>query len=157
MIKVAWLIISLWLFSLIACAEDVKYTREECIVRINIDWSGMVSDDKESSIRRVTDAIRKAPDMGFNKIPASSAIQGSDRQFIYYQYKNGCDRRIENTEKLLDYVRKNIADLPSMKVDLGHFKPGVHTIRSSGPWWKDREESVGKRVLIDDQEYIKVE
>lgn len=37
----------------------------------------------ESAISVITDAIRKAPDMSFNQIPASSAIQGNSREFIY--------------------------------------------------------------------------
>ncbi|MCU5783434.1 hypothetical protein MA04_02734 [Alcanivorax balearicus MACL04] len=151
------LIIFFLLFGTIACAEGAKYTREECIVRINIDWGDASLNSKEATIRTITDAIRKAPDMGFNKTPASSAIQGNAREFIYYQYKDDCENRIENTKKLLRYVRDNITDLPPLEVDSGSFRPGVDTIRSSGPWWKDRETPVGERVIIDDKEYIEVE
>jgi hypothetical protein len=133
------LILLFLLFSLglAACAKEAKYTREECIVRVNIDWSNTPSDNKENLIRTITDAIRKAPDMGFNKVPANSAIQGDNREFIYYQYKDDCENRLENTKKLLVYIRKNTSGLPPLDVDLGHFKPSVDTIRASGPWWKD--------------------
>ena len=150
------LVIFFLLFGLIACADKAKYTREECIARINIDWGDIPSNSKETTIRAITDAIRKAPDMGFNKIPASSAIQGSAREFIYYQYKSDCENRVENTEKLLSYVRVNITGLPSLEVDAGSFKPGVDTIRSSGPWWKDRETPIGEHVIIDGKEFIEV-
>lgn len=151
------LLILLLLLGPTACAEEAKYIREECIVRINIDWSNTPSTNKEDLIGAITDAIRKAPNMGFNKVPASSAIQGSNREFIYYQYKDDCENRLENTEKLLIYISKNVTGLPPLEVDSGQFKPGVDTIRSSGPWWKDRDEPVGKRVIIDGKEYIDVE
>jgi len=122
---------------LTSCYEETKYTREQCIVRINIDWSNTQLNNKEYMIEEITDTIRKAPNMGFNKIPASSAIQGNDREFIYYQYKYDCENRIENTEKLLRYVQENVANLPPMEVDSRNFKPSVGTIRSSGPWWKN--------------------
>lgn len=144
------------LFGSIACTDEGQYARAECIVRINIDWSDTPLNIREAKIRVITNTIRTAPDMGFNKIPASSAIQGDAREFIYYQYKDDCENRIENSEKLLSYVRANITDLPSLEVDSGSFEPGVDTIRSSGPWWKDRENPVGERIIIDGKEYIEV-
>ena len=66
-------------------AKKANYTREEGIVRINVDWGDAPSSSKEAAISVITDAIRKAPDMIFNQIPASSAIQGNSREFIYYQ------------------------------------------------------------------------
>ena len=158
MIKFISLIL-LFTWTLSACAESPKYSREQCIVRVNIEWADTSPNDKETMIRLITDSIRKAPDMGFNKVPASSAIQGENREFIYYQHEDDCENRISNMEKLLSYVREDNSNLilPVIMVDLGGFKPGVETIRVSGPNWKDREEPVGKRVVIDGKEYIKVE
>lgn len=155
MIRSILVIFSL-LFSLVSCAEEAKYTREECIVRINIDWADFSEDRKESMIRAITNAIRTAPDMGFNRIQASSAIQGSAREFIYYQYKYDCERKIINTKKILSYVRDSVEGLPELDVDPRSFKPNVDTIRSSGPWWKDEEKPIGNKVNIDGQEFIEV-
>lgn len=98
--------------SLAACSDKPKYSREECIVRVNIDWSSTSSSEKENQIRRITDATRNAPDLGCNEVPASSAIQGESREFIYYQYKHDCENRLENTRQLLRYVQRQTNGLP---------------------------------------------
>lgn len=147
-----------WVLS--ACAESPKpkYTREECIVRVNIEWGDTTANQKESMIRLITGSIRKAPNMGFNKIPASSAIQGSNREFIYYQHEDDCENRISNMERLLSHIRENARaeSLPMMRVDPRRFKPGVETIRVSGPNWVDREKPIGNPVIIDGKKYIEV-
>ena len=58
---------------------------------------------------------------------------------------------------MLNYIRANNIGLPLLKVDTGSFKPSADTIRSSGPLWKDREIPVGKRIMIDNKEYIEIE
>lgn len=151
-------LIVLFTWSLSACAEGPKYSREQCIVRMNIEWGNISPNDKEKMIRLITDSIRKASDMGFARDPGGSTIQGENREFIYYQYRDDCENRISNMERLLSRVREATSEsLPMMSVDPRSFEPSVDTIRSSGPWWKDREKPVGKRVTIDGKEYIKVE
>lgn len=125
------------LISQVACSNEPLYSRDDCIARVNIDWSRTFPDDKERMINQIMDAIRKAPDMGFNKTPPSSAVQGDARQFIYYQYEKDCANRLENTEKLLHYVRESLDNHPPLKADSGSYSPGTDTIRVSGPWWKD--------------------
>ena len=126
--------------SVSACADLPRYKRSDCIVRINVEWpSGMNEETKEDSIRSIADAVRKAPDLGFNRIQPSSAIQGDKRQFVYYQFKDDCEHRIENAETLLSHVRRELGNQPSLTVDPGSFEPGVDTIRSSGPWWLNQE------------------
>lgn len=149
----------LYALTLSACADSAKYSREQCIVRVNIEWAKISSNDKESMVRLITDSIRQAPDMGFNKIPASSTIQGKNREFIYYQHEDDCQNRILNMERLLSYVQESVNNvaLPNMSVDPGSFKPGVDTIRLSGPNWKDREKPVGKRITVNGKDYIKVD
>jgi hypothetical protein len=136
MIKIN-LIFLLIIFSSFSCAEKTKYTREECIVRVNINWEGVPLGDKESLIKSLMDTVKSAPDMGFNKTPASSAVQGEDREFIYYQHKYDCENRIINMENLIKYSSKHIAGLPTVEVDRGNFLPGPYTIRVKGPSWVD--------------------
>lgn len=151
-------LILLFIWSLSACAESSKYSRAQCIVRMNIEWGDISPNDKEEMIRLIADSIRKASDMGFGSDPGGSTIQGESREFIYYQYRDDCENRISNMEQLLSHVREAASEsLPTMSVDPRSFEPGVDTIRSSGSWWKDREEPIGKRVVIDGKEYIKVE
>lgn len=148
---------SLWM--LFACVNEPKYTRDQCIVRVNIEWKEISADEKERMIRLIANTIKKASDMGIAKDPGGSAIKGENRQFIYYQYRDDCENRISNMEQMLSHVREMISEpsLPSMFVDPGSFEPGVDTIRSSGSWWKDGEKPVAKRVIIDGKEYLKVE
>ena len=147
------------LFGMQACADSPQYTREQCIVRVNIDWREISPDEKESSIRLITKLINEAPLMGYGVDPGGSTIQGENREFIFYQYRSDCEARHSNMERTLTYVRANanLDALPLLSVDPRKFKPGVNTIRSSGKWWSDQDKPAGKRVVIDGKEYMKVE
>ncbi|MCE2391696.1 MAG: hypothetical protein J4G09_09475 [Proteobacteria bacterium] len=90
-----------------ACVEEPKYNREQCIVRVNIEWENMSDAHKENIIVIITNAIRSAPDMDFNRIPPGFSVKGTDREFIYYQHEFDCENRLANMEKLLSYVRSN--------------------------------------------------
>jgi hypothetical protein len=147
-----WLVIFSFLFVLSTCADDApKYTRAECIVRVNIDWSGTPANGKETLINWITDQIGYVPDMGFNRIQPGFSIKGKNRQFIYYQHKYDCENRHQNMTKLLDYVRgrRTELSLPQMEVDSGSFQPGPETMRSSGPWWVDHEKPGINGVRVD--------
>lgn len=132
------LIIFTIVITMISCGVDHegKYTREQCIFRVNIKWD-KYEGDKEMAIRRVMDNFRAAPDMGFNKVPPSAAVQGKNRQYIYYQLTDGCENRIENARKLLSFVLTSREKMPALELDSGSFSPGVDTIRVTGEWWRD--------------------
>ena len=126
--------------TLAACANEPQYYRTECIVRVNIDWS-TTNGDKRQLINQISDAFAKAPKMGFNEIPPSSAVQGDMHQFLFFQHKRDCENRVSNTEELLKYVHRTVQGSPHMEVDKGMFQPGVNTIRVSGKWWIDSDPS----------------
>lgn len=154
--------LAMWVLTLTlsvsACGDLPKYKRSDCIVRINIEWRNDINEEaKEHTIRSITDVIRTAPDLGFNRSPPSSAIQGNERQFIYYQFKDDCENRLENARLLLSHVRRMLENPPPLEVDSRSFLPGLDTIRSSGPWWIDQEEPMGRKVEIDGEEKLIVE
>lgn len=125
---------------LAACADEPQYHRADWIVRVNIDWS-TTNGDKRQLINHIADAFAKAPKMGFNEIPPSSAVQGDKDQFLFFQYNRDCENRVSNTEKLLEYVHRTVQGSPDMEVDKGTFQPGVDTIRVSGKSWIDSDPS----------------
>ncbi|EKE81447.1 hypothetical protein [Idiomarina xiamenensis] len=131
---------TLFLFFLIglnSCGTDARYTRSECIVRVNIDWTGTPLGKKEELIESITKAIRNAPNMGSNKVPMDFTIQGQSREYIYYQYSTDCENRFENTEALLEFARERVKSPPYLSVDKNNYEPGSDTIRVSGPSWID--------------------
>lgn len=126
--------------ALTACAEKSQYYRSECIVRVNVDWTTS-NGDKNQLLQQIFDVYPNAPELRFNRAPPSSAVQGDMDQFLYFQYKYDCEKRISNTKSLLEYVRENVKGLPEMEVDTGDFHPGSDTIRASGKWWIDGDAS----------------
>lgn len=73
------------LIALIANASyGADFYREECISRVEFIWNKVPDYDKENLIRKISKNILMAPNMGFNKIPPSVAIQGHNREYIFY-------------------------------------------------------------------------
>lgn len=131
-------------FTLLGCGqEEEKYYRADCIVRINIDWSGY---DIERRIRVQNDVFMEAAfayhqTLGFDS-PVSgpnASFKGEQREYYYLQFKGMCDRRYEFGENIITYFEDNFDDVPPMEVDTGRFEPGRDTIESWGPSWIDGE------------------
>ena len=150
--------ICLMVISLASCAQETKpeYMREQCIVRINIKWENFTG-ERNLMLESIMDAIKAAPDMGFNRIPPSSAVQGDRRQYIYYQFKFDCENKINNAKKLVKEVEKSIGINKLINVDANSYKPGPDTIRVTGKWWVDGKSKFDNAVETDGESFINVE
>ena len=143
-------------FLLYGCSQGPKYYREDCIVRINFDWTGMTPGEKYAALNSFAKIYPKAPKKSYNEIPPSSAVQGENDEYLYLQYKFDCENRIPNTEDLVAYVKTQIASSPNIEVDTGRFKPSIDTILSSGSNWIDSDPPIGEPIEIDGKKYIEV-
>ncbi|MGS2744594.1 hypothetical protein ACU6TU_13520 [Halomonas sp. LS-001] len=129
-------------FTLLGCGqEEEKYYRADCIVRINIDWSGY---DVERRIRVQNDVFMEAAyayhkTLGFSSpIPGpSSSFKGKGRKFYYLQFAGMCDQRYEFAENIITYFEEHFNDVPPMEVDPERFEPGRNTITVHGDSWID--------------------
>lgn len=141
-----------------SCSQSTStlYSRKECIIRMNIDWQ-KYGGDREIMLERITRSARTARDMGFNKIPAGSSIQGDERQYIYYQFKFDCENRINNGKKLILEIEKSIGIKNLITVDPRSFEPSANTIRNTGKWWKDGKDMFEDTINVDGKNYIRVD
>ncbi|WP_445009866.1 hypothetical protein [Vreelandella stevensii] len=130
--------------TLLGCSKkEDKYYRVDCIVRINIDWSGYSTERRLAVQNHVFPETAHAyhETLGFESpVPSpGGGIRGEQREFYYLQFKGLCDRRYEFAENIIDYFKVNFDDVPPMAVDPGTFEPSRDTIESYGPWWVDGE------------------
>lgn len=130
--------------ALLGCGqEEDKYYRADCIVRINIDWSGYSSERRrqvhEEVLFETANVYHKI--LGFDSpVPGpGGSLRGEDNEFAYLQFAGMCDKRYEFAERIITYFEDNFDDVPPMEVDPGTFEPGRDTIESYGPWWIDGE------------------
>ncbi|MDQ7727219.1 hypothetical protein [Halomonas sp. SpR8] len=129
---------------LLGCSqEEDKYYRADCIVRINIDWSGYYMERRLAVQNRVLPEAARAyhETLGFDSPVAgpSGSVKGEGREYYYLQFSGMCDRRYEFAENIITYFEDNFDDVPPMEVDPGRFEPGRDTIEVYGDSWIDGE------------------
>jgi hypothetical protein len=122
-------------------SANTRYSREDCIVEISVDmhnqsqgsWIGL----QEKILKIFTgtkddDKFNLAAGMVFSR----EIIQG--RGYIYIQYMNKCEQRIQLTHYLFDkQFSKEILGFPNYVIESKHVKPGPNTINMSGPYWQN--------------------
>ncbi|MFP1681575.1 hypothetical protein ACLD0W_03635 [Alloalcanivorax sp. C16-1] len=118
----------------LAHAMENKPARSDCIFRVDLDWSGFRG-DKQDALKALVKSVAQAPDMGFNRVPPSAAVQGNDQQYLYFQLTDGCGpQRLDSAKKLLAHVDRD--GLPPFTLNTASFSPGVDTIQLQGQWWR---------------------
>lgn len=121
------------------CADDIDPSRSECITRIEFKWSKQSAEDKAKIIANFGDEFTKQhlKNNHKNAIPPSSAIQGDKQQYIYLQYTQECDDKVDRSKLIVNEVREVISDLPEILFTEETFEPRRNTILVSGPYWRD--------------------
>lgn len=132
----------LFIIALFGCSqEEERYYRADCIVRINIDWSGYDADRRLKIQNRVLPeaAFAYHKTLGFNSPVSgpSASIKGEGSEYYYLQFAGMCDQRYEFAKNIITYFEDNFDDVPPMEVDPGRFEPGRNTITVHGDSWID--------------------
>ena len=118
----------------LAHATETKPARSDCIFRVALDWSEFAG-NKQDALKTLITSVGQAPDMGFNQVPPSAAVQGNDQQHLYFQLTDGCGpQRLDSAKKLLAHVDRD--GLPPFNLNTASFSPGLETIQVQGPWWR---------------------
>ncbi|GAA0852411.1 hypothetical protein [Aliiglaciecola litoralis] len=129
------------LFSIIAfsgCNAAEKYTASDCITRIQFHWGDESGRDKATIISAfMDDFIKQYTSEADSELPPpSTSVQGSDREFIFLQYTENCDAKIETTKSIVDQIIKGTISYPRVSFTEESFEPSDSTIMITGPYWK---------------------
>ncbi len=91
----------------LAHATETKPARSDCIFRVDLDWSEFAG-NKQDALKTLVKSVAQTPDMGFNQVPPSAAVQGDDQQYLYFQLTDGCGpQRLDSAKKLLVHVDRD--------------------------------------------------
>ncbi len=121
------------------CTDNIAPSRSECITRIELKWSEQSAEDRAKIISNFGDEFTRqyVKNNHKNAIPPSSAIQGDKQQYIYLQYTQGCNNKVDTSKLLVNQVREVVSDLPQIVFTEKAFEPDINTILVSGKYWRD--------------------
>jgi len=121
------------------CADNITPSRSECITRIELKWTEQSAEDKAKIISNFGDEFVRqyVKNNNENAIPPSSTIQGDKQQYIYLQYTQECDNKVDTSKLLVNEVKDIIPDLPQITFTEESFEPEINTILVSGQYWRD--------------------
>lgn len=118
--------------------EGALPARKDCIVHIQLDWDASTPPaDRLRIVNNVAEVISQAPAALGRDYLSSVAVPRGEPISIYLQFVRGCSRRVNMATKLIQLVRNNVVDAPSMEIDSAEIEPGPDTIDVWGPAWSE--------------------
>ncbi|MBD3670336.1 MAG: hypothetical protein HUJ29_06135 [Gammaproteobacteria bacterium] len=125
-----WLMSLAAIFLLISCG---KPTRSECIVLVNIQWEDEVNlKDKNSAYKSFFDFVYK--NMTAYGSPSFS-VQGVERNELYIQFSNRCDKKYLLAERML--IEYGSEPFSHARVINKVIYPSTRTISVHGESWRE--------------------
>ena len=123
---------------LLGCGEQETYTASDCITRIEFKWQNETEREKARVTTEFMDSFIRQYIVinGTDSPPPSSAVQGSEREFVFLQYTANCDDKAELTKSITSEVLLGSSYLPKVLFTGESFEPGYETILVEGPYWK---------------------
>ena len=137
--------LSLMLAPLFSCTYDKnqsqdkeKYTRQECIVKIDLDWSGYELEQIEEVIRNIGDALRRTVDQGkAGNIPSYTFPWRKIGEW-YMQFHEDCENKYELASELIKIeVVPYVENVPPYIISREVVVPSPGTIYVKGEPWKE--------------------
>jgi hypothetical protein len=115
--------------------SEAKYTRQECIQKVSLDWSNFTSAEIETTISEIAASIdtEAFPIGGF-------AFPWKAREELYLQFTESCEDKDRLAKELIETsVSPNVARMPPYWISDEVVVPNASTISLRGPNWKDDE------------------
>jgi hypothetical protein len=114
-----------------------KYTRQECIVKVNLEWKQSDRAEIELTIKNLFASLEKTGELTFfDKMP-SYVVPWKDRGTLYFQFKSHCEKRLEMAENFLSDASRRVENLPNYVVTSVKVEPHPSTIFITGEYWKN--------------------
>lgn len=117
--------------------------RSECIVAIQFYWpDGIDRKEKNKILEDMSNAIAFSSVKGGPNIHTSQSYPLPSKEFLYLQFeqKKNCKRRLEVASELMSYVWKVTPNAPYSTISKERIMPGLDTIESWGPPWRDKPQ-----------------
>lgn len=115
--------------------SEAKYTRQECIQKVSLDWSNFTSAEIETTIREISTSIDKEafPIGGFT-------FPWKAREELYLQFTESCEDKDRLVKELIETsVSPYVGRMPPYSISDEVVVPSASTISLRGPNWKDDE------------------
>ena len=90
-VTIRFLSYPLVVFSMISCGDEPhinKYTREDCIVKVDLNYN-VTKSEYENSIRKLANGVSHARAIRRENMPIVRT-PSNDRYSMYLQYRNNC-------------------------------------------------------------------
>ena len=117
--------------------KDEKYTRQQCIVKVDLLWEYSEQNQIESIIKSIFASFEKTAELSFIDNMPSYVVPWKNRNVLYLQFRNNCEKRIEMAHKFLSEASKRIEKHPSYIVKKDIVEPHPSTIYITGEHWKN--------------------
>jgi hypothetical protein len=118
-----------------ACDTKTKYTRSNCISKINLDWKG-IDKNRSNVIENAMDQVIKTARNSDGLVAPNISTQYSDYNTMYFQFPSKCEMKTKMTIELMDSIEK-MGGFPIYHVSEEVVIPSIHTIDVRGPDWID--------------------
>ncbi len=136
--KVAGALVS---FALIACSSDSvnepKYSRSECIVKIDFNWQRDISTQYRNKIQaEIGDQIVKS--LAENSAPAIGiSYDHQSAETMYIIFTDQCEKRFELTEEYMAALTQAASGNYTFMISHEAVIPSENTINIGGEHWTD--------------------
>jgi hypothetical protein len=122
-------------------AAKAPYRRSDCITKVVINLEDVEDkQQREAAIRNVIiDSSMRAASEGYLAAPPSiSFSRHGSNLYLYLQYRYDCEVKKQLTEDLfIDFFLPGMPDFPKYQILDENVTPGLSTIETRGPWWRD--------------------
>ena len=116
---------------------EPQFTRQECIQKVDLDWSGYSKEEIEESIEGISIALRELDKHQDGMEIPSYIIPFHKRDEWYLQYRHDCMRKKENTLKIIERLSlSHAANQPKYRAVDVIVIPSPKTISLKGEFWK---------------------
>lgn len=117
-----------------AANEGPRYTRQECIQKVTLNWEGYPEAEIERTIRQISQSLN---DDGGALAPSYAFPFGARNEW-YLQFRENCENKKALTEEIIrGIISSSDATMPKYEISEEPVIPSPQTISLKGEYWKE--------------------
>lgn len=123
-------------------SSEAKYTRKDCIVRIDFDWSKYGVAEVEKLINRIGSNLDNDLESGIDMYIGGYIFPFKKRDVLYIQYFNKCEIKYNMATSIFEEkIQPNINQPLNYVVSKEIVIPSPNTIWLTGKFWREDEHN----------------